>query len=213
MATPQAAATATKRVGSGRARRASFRGRLPMTLGSYLGLLDRTGRQLRAGTRGVIPPALASILDRLQTAAESWLARDGRPVRPPVPPRGGPGRPSAPAKGNILIRRCRIGSPDVSVIACSVCRSSGNVILDVRFVTRPSVITNLDYSGGLWEIVKAVLAMTLDVKNSDVRYADALLGGCLPDRSATWPSRGLGPSRFHPSGSGLSMPVGTAGRG
>ena len=81
MATPQTAAAATKRIGSGRSRRASDRGLLPMTLESYLTLLDWTGRQLRAGTHGVIPPALASILDRLQVSAESWLetvARFGR---------------------------------------------------------------------------------------------------------------------------------------
>src|SRR5271157_2270463 len=71
MATPQAAAAPTQRVGSseshsprdsrcasGRSRRASDRGLLPMTLESYLTLLDWTGRQLRAGTHGVIPPAL-----------------------------------------------------------------------------------------------------------------------------------------------------------
>ena len=81
MATPQTATAATKRVGSGHARRASDRGLLPMTLESYLTLLDWTGRQLRGGTRGVIPLALASILDRLQVSAESWLetiARFGR---------------------------------------------------------------------------------------------------------------------------------------
>jgi hypothetical protein len=55
------------------ARRASDRGLLPMTLESYLKLLDWTGRQLRAGTKGVIPPELASILDRLRVSAESWL--------------------------------------------------------------------------------------------------------------------------------------------
>ena len=70
---PQVGTTATRRVGSGRARRASDRGLLPMTLQSYLELLDWTGRQLRAGTQGVIPQALESILDRLQVSAESWL--------------------------------------------------------------------------------------------------------------------------------------------
>jgi hypothetical protein len=70
---PQVAATATKRVGSGRSRRASDRGLLPMALRSYLELLDWTGRQLRAGTHGVIPQALESILDRLHVSAESWL--------------------------------------------------------------------------------------------------------------------------------------------
>ena len=81
MATPKAVAVATKRVGSGRSRRASDRGLLPMTLESYLTLLDWTGRQLRAGTHGLIPPTLGSILDRLQVSAESWLetvARFGR---------------------------------------------------------------------------------------------------------------------------------------
>ncbi len=81
MATPQTAAAATKRIGSGRPRRASDRALLPITLESYLELLDWTGRQLRAGTHGVIPLALGSILDRLQVSAESWLetvARFGR---------------------------------------------------------------------------------------------------------------------------------------
>jgi len=81
MAAPQTPAAATKRFGSSRSRRASDRGLLPMTLESYLSLLDWTGRQLRAGTSGVIPPGLASILDRLQVSAESWLetvARFGR---------------------------------------------------------------------------------------------------------------------------------------
>ena len=81
MATPQAATAVTKRVGSGRARRASDRGLLPMTLESYLTLLDWTGRQLREGARGVIPPALRSILVRLQVSGKSWLetiARFGR---------------------------------------------------------------------------------------------------------------------------------------
>jgi len=70
---PQVATAATKRDGSGRPRRTSNRGLLPMALQSYLELLDWTGRQLRAGTQGVIPQALASILDRLQVSAESWL--------------------------------------------------------------------------------------------------------------------------------------------
>ncbi len=74
-ATParQVVAAATKSVGSRRPRRASDRGLLPMTLRSYLELLDWTGRQLRAGAHGVIPQGLESILDRLQVSAESWL--------------------------------------------------------------------------------------------------------------------------------------------
>ena len=70
---PQVLAAATKQVGSGRPRRASDRGLLPMTLQSYLELLDWTGRQLRAGAQGVIPQTLESILERLQVSAESWL--------------------------------------------------------------------------------------------------------------------------------------------
>ena len=67
------AAASTKPDGSGRSRRASDRGLLPMTLESYLELLDWTGRQLRAGASGVIPEALESILIRLQVSAGSWL--------------------------------------------------------------------------------------------------------------------------------------------
>ncbi len=70
---PQVVAAATKRVGSRRSRRASDRGLLPMTLQSYVELLDWTGRQLRAESRGVIPQGLESILDRLKVSAESWL--------------------------------------------------------------------------------------------------------------------------------------------
>jgi hypothetical protein len=72
---------ATQEAGRCRARRATNRGLLPMTLGRYLGLLDWTGRQLRAGTSGVIPQALQSVLVRLQISAENWLetvARFGR---------------------------------------------------------------------------------------------------------------------------------------
>jgi len=70
---PQVVAAATKSVGARRPRRASDRGLLPMTLHTYLELLDWTGRQLRAGAHGVIPQALESILDQLHVSAESWL--------------------------------------------------------------------------------------------------------------------------------------------
>ncbi len=70
---PQVVSAATKSVGSRRPRRASDRGFLPMTLQSYLDLLDWTGRQLRTGSHGEIPQALESILDRLHVCAESWL--------------------------------------------------------------------------------------------------------------------------------------------
>jgi hypothetical protein len=70
---PQVDAPSMKRIGSRRPRRASDRGLLPMTLQSYLELLDWTGRQLRAGTHGVIPQGLESILNRLQVSAKSWL--------------------------------------------------------------------------------------------------------------------------------------------
>ena len=49
MAAPQTPAGATKRFGSSRSRRASDRGLLPMTLESYLNLLDWTGRELVRG--------------------------------------------------------------------------------------------------------------------------------------------------------------------
>ena len=80
-AMPQARAAGSQRTGLVRARRASDRGLLPMTLTKYLELIDWTGRQLRAGTKGVIPPSLASIFDRLQLSMENWLetvARFGR---------------------------------------------------------------------------------------------------------------------------------------
>jgi len=70
---PRVVSAAAKRVSSRRPRRASDRGLLPMTLQSYLELLNWTGRQLRAGTRCVIPQGLGLILDRLQVSAESWL--------------------------------------------------------------------------------------------------------------------------------------------
>ncbi len=70
---PQVVSAATKSVGSRRPRRASDRGLLPMTLQTYLELLDWTGRQLRTGAHGVIPQGLESILDRLHVSAESWL--------------------------------------------------------------------------------------------------------------------------------------------
>ncbi len=73
MPAPQVVAAVTKSVGSSRPRRASDRGLLPMTLQTYLELLDWTGRQLRSGTHGVIPLGLESIIDRLQVSAESWL--------------------------------------------------------------------------------------------------------------------------------------------
>lgn len=53
--------------------RASDRGFLPMSLESYLKLLDWTGRQLREGKRGAIPSDLAPILERLQIRAENWI--------------------------------------------------------------------------------------------------------------------------------------------
>ena len=106
MEAPQTPAAATKRFGSSRSRRASDRGLLPMTLESYLSLLDWMGRQLRwdewCDPAGVgVNPRPASGLGRV-------VAGDGGPVRPPVPPRGGLGRPSAsrgPASGRGLAAR------------------------------------------------------------------------------------------------------------
>ncbi len=72
MAEPRAAAAETPGEPT-RARRASNRGLLPMTLENYLDLLDWTGRQMRTGSLGVIPAGLASLLDRLQICAGTWL--------------------------------------------------------------------------------------------------------------------------------------------
>ena len=53
-------------------RRASQKGFLPMSLASYLELLDWTGRQLRAAKRGTIPSHLAPILTRIGLDSDSW---------------------------------------------------------------------------------------------------------------------------------------------
>jgi hypothetical protein len=52
--------------------RASQKGFLPMSLTSYLELLDWTGRQLRATKRGAIPSHLAPILTRVGLDSEDW---------------------------------------------------------------------------------------------------------------------------------------------
>jgi hypothetical protein len=54
-------------------RRASDVGLLPMSLESYLELLDWTGRQLRTDKRGTIPGHLEPILTRLGIQRSSWL--------------------------------------------------------------------------------------------------------------------------------------------
>ena len=54
-------------------RRASNKGCLPMTLRTYLKLVDWTGRQIRRDKRGQIPSDCAPILERLQCNAETWL--------------------------------------------------------------------------------------------------------------------------------------------
>lgn len=53
-------------------RRASLKGFLPISLSSYLDLLDWTGRQLRTGKRGALPPTLAPILERLGMDTTGW---------------------------------------------------------------------------------------------------------------------------------------------
>jgi hypothetical protein len=54
-------------------RRASNCGLLPMSLESYLELLDWTGRRLQDGKHGAIPAHLAPILQRLGIVQSSWL--------------------------------------------------------------------------------------------------------------------------------------------
>jgi hypothetical protein len=68
---PHASAEANLRSRTGR--RASDKGLLPLSLDSYLELLDWTGRQLRSGKRGVIPAHLAPILQRLRIRSDRWL--------------------------------------------------------------------------------------------------------------------------------------------
>ena len=53
-------------------RRASQKGFLPISLKTYLELLDWTGRQIRQKKRGAIPSDLAPILERLGLDALSW---------------------------------------------------------------------------------------------------------------------------------------------
>ena len=53
--------------------RASNRGCLPISLPTYLQLLDWTGRQIRSDKRGAIPAELAPVLERLQVSGESLV--------------------------------------------------------------------------------------------------------------------------------------------
>src|SRR6185503_2435130 len=54
-------------------RRATNKGCLPMTLDTYLKLVDWTGRQIRRDKPGQIPADCAPILERLNCSAETWL--------------------------------------------------------------------------------------------------------------------------------------------
>lgn len=45
----------------------------PLSLDSYLQLVDETGRIVRSGKRGAIPADLAPILARLEIDAEAWI--------------------------------------------------------------------------------------------------------------------------------------------
>jgi hypothetical protein len=53
--------------------RASNRGCLPISLPTYLQLLDWTGRQIRGDQRSAIPAELAPVLERLQISGASWV--------------------------------------------------------------------------------------------------------------------------------------------
>lgn len=59
---------------SASALRASDMGLLPITLESYLEILDSTGRIMREGKSGSIPSHLEPILDRLGIRSEMWSA-------------------------------------------------------------------------------------------------------------------------------------------
>ncbi|MBA3939187.1 MAG: hypothetical protein H0X38_17200 [Planctomycetes bacterium] len=45
----------------------------PISLDTYLDLVDQTGRIVRSGKRGAIPAHLAPILERLEIDAEAWI--------------------------------------------------------------------------------------------------------------------------------------------
>ncbi len=45
----------------------------PLSLDTYLELVDQTGRIVRSGKRGAIPAELAPILARLEIEAEQWI--------------------------------------------------------------------------------------------------------------------------------------------
>ena len=80
--------------------------------------------------------------------------------------------------------------------------------LDVHFVTRSSVLIDLDYSGSLWERGSFCTKITLGPRSAaDVRHADAFLGRYSSVRSTACPTRGLNPGQFHTSGLGLSLPT------
>ena len=53
-------------------RRASDKGMLPISVESYLELLDATGRLIRNDKKGAIPSSLAPILERLGLRRETW---------------------------------------------------------------------------------------------------------------------------------------------
>ncbi len=135
---PQVVAAATKRARSVRSRRASDRGLLPMTLHSYLELLDWTGRQLRAGTRGVIPPGLG-VDSRSAPGLCRVVAGDGCPVWPAFSPSGGFGRSSesrSPAAGRELAARRTIKPGGIRALALSL-TVPDPFVLDVTILPRP----------------------------------------------------------------------------
>ncbi|MBA3936264.1 MAG: hypothetical protein H0X38_02295 [Planctomycetes bacterium] len=48
-------------------------GPCPLSLDTYLELVDQTGRIARSGKRGAIPAHLAPILERLEIDAQAWI--------------------------------------------------------------------------------------------------------------------------------------------
>ena len=92
---------ARKKAGPGRARRATNRGLLPMIAGEIPRTVGLDGPSI-AGREYWRDPAVAEVDPDPAPGLGPELAGDGRPLRPPVSPRGGPGRPSGsrgPAPG------------------------------------------------------------------------------------------------------------------
>ena len=133
MATPQTAAAATKRVGS-QSCAASQRPRaVADDAGELPGAAGLDGSSI-ASRDEWCDPAGVGVNPRSASGLGRVVAGDGRPVRPPVPPRGGPGRPSenrGPASERELVARPALEPGGIRVTALSLtppvlCPACGN---------------------------------------------------------------------------------------